>query len=113
MPCRDVIPIAANKDRAASVTVGGLARRIVSVAGIDVMQARIRCDPSRFAQRLERCRWMIYQLPVQMKGLKLRPLLWFGLPEYRSENISSAPKLSGIGPAVVAHNRRIYGRAVE
>jgi hypothetical protein len=48
-----------------------------------------------------------------MEARILRPLLWFELLEYRSENISSAPKLSGIGPAVVAHNRRIYGRAVE
>ena len=42
MPCRDVIPIAANEDRAASVTVGSLARGIVNVAGIDVVQPWIR-----------------------------------------------------------------------
>src|SRR2546430_5201973 len=68
MPCRDVIPIAANKDRAAMVTVGGLARGVVNIAGIDVMQACIRCDPARFAQRLRRCRWSVGQLPVRMKG---------------------------------------------
>ena len=54
MPCRDVIPIAANKDRVASVTVGGLARRIVSVAGIDVMPARKGCAVGRLV--LERLR---------------------------------------------------------
>ena len=40
MPRRDVIPIAANEDRAASVTVGSLARGIVNVAGIDALAAR-------------------------------------------------------------------------
>ena len=68
MPCRDVIPIAGNEDRAASVTVGSLPRRIVNVAGIDVMQPCIRCDPSRFAQRVRWCRRSVGQLPIRMKG---------------------------------------------
>ena len=68
MPCRDVIPIAGNEDRAASVTVGSLPRRIVNVAGIEVMQPCIRCDPSRFAQRVRWCRRSVGQLPIRMKG---------------------------------------------
>jgi hypothetical protein len=65
MPCRDVIPIAANDDRAASATVGSLARGIVNVASIDVTKAGIRCNPSRLAQRLRRCRWSVGQFPVR------------------------------------------------
>jgi len=68
MPCRDVIPIAANEDRATRMTVGSLARGVVNIAGIDVMEARIRCDPPCFAQRLGRCRRSVGQLPVRMKG---------------------------------------------
>src|SRR6478672_2696469 len=68
MPCRDVIPIAANEDCATGMTVGSLARGVVNIAGIDVMEARIRCDPSRLAQRLRRCRRSVGQLPVWMKG---------------------------------------------
>ena len=33
------------------MTVGGLARGIVNVAGTDIMEAGIRRDPSRFTQR--------------------------------------------------------------
>jgi hypothetical protein len=68
MPCRDVIPIATNEEYAARVTVSSLARGIVNIAGIDVMEASIPCDPSRFAQRLGRCRRSIGQFPVWMKG---------------------------------------------
>jgi hypothetical protein len=68
MPCRDVIPIAANEDRATGATVGSLARGIVNIASIDVTEARIRRDPSRFAQRRRRCWRSGGQLPVRVKG---------------------------------------------
>jgi hypothetical protein len=35
MPCRDVIPIAANEERTASMTEGILARGVVKIVGID------------------------------------------------------------------------------
>ena len=50
------------------MTVGSLPRGIVNIASIDVMEARIRCDPSCFAQCLGRCRRSIGQFPVWMKG---------------------------------------------
>ena len=39
MPCRYVIPIAANEDRSTKVTVGSLTRGVVDIAGIDVARA--------------------------------------------------------------------------
>src|SRR4029077_14677549 len=57
-----------NEECAARVTVSSLARGIVNIAGIDVMEASIPCDPSRFAQRLGRRRRSVVELPVWMKG---------------------------------------------
>jgi len=70
MPCRYVIPITANEECATRVTLSSLAHGIVNIAGIDVMEASIPCDPSRFAQRLGRCRRSIGQFPVC--GCKVR-----------------------------------------
>ena len=79
MPCRYVIPITANEECATRVTLSSLAHGIVNIAGIDVMEASIPCDPSRFAQRLGRCRRSIGQFPVWMKGREAGPVGLDGL----------------------------------
>src|SRR5215467_9927775 len=71
MPRRDVIPIAADEDRATRVTVGSLARGIVNLASVDVMEAGIRGLLSRLTQPLRRSRGSVGQLPVRMKGCKV------------------------------------------
>lgn len=45
MPRCDVIPVAADERRAAGVTMRGLPRGIVNIAGIDIAKARVQRDP--------------------------------------------------------------------
>ena len=71
-PCRNVVPVAADQHFAARMTTSGLTGWIMNIASIDIPKARIRGDQPRRAQRLRRCRWMIYQLPVRMKGSEMQ-----------------------------------------
>ena len=67
IPRRYVILVAADEHGTARVTMGGLAKGIVDIAGVDVPNACIHGNSPRHAQRLCWRRQGIRQLPVWME----------------------------------------------
>ena len=71
MPRRDVVPVAADQQGVAAVTMCSLTSRIVDIASIDIAKACIHGDAPRHAQRLHWCRQGVHQLPVRMEGREM------------------------------------------
>src|SRR5262245_40167270 len=72
IPCRHVVPIAANQHCTAGITISSLTCGIVNIPRIDVMNARIHGYLACPLQRLRRCRRNVPHFPVRMEGREVQ-----------------------------------------
>src|SRR5205823_13808326 len=76
MPLGNVIPIAADQQRAAVVAKSRLPSRIVNIAGIDVTMTDAARDLPRHPQNFRRRRRTVHHLPVRVKRREVQWHVW-------------------------------------